>query len=62
MYTVTFEITTPQPNWQPDKVETVTRKFPQYLCGQQMTNQMFCELMLAEYPMSCVGVVNVEKH
>ena len=58
-YIVTFKITTPMT--YTDKVETVTRNFPQYLCGQPMTNQMFCELLLAEYPMSRVGVVNVEE-
>ena len=58
-YLVTFTITTAQP--YNDKVETVTRRFPQYLCGIQMTNQMFIELMLAEYPMSSVGIVDVEK-
>lgn len=58
-YKVTFTITTEQP--YTTKVETVTRRFPQYLCGIQMTNQMFVELMLAEYPMSSVKVEQVEK-
>lgn len=59
-YVVTINIYTPQPNWQEDKVETVVRKFPRWLSGVQMTKMMFCELMLAEYPMSSVEVVNVE--
>ena len=58
-YKVTFTITTEQS--YTTKVETVTRRFPQYLCGIQMTNMMFIELMLAEYPMSSVGIENVER-
>lgn len=59
IYIVTFNITTPQP--YSDTVETVTRKFPQYLSGVQMTQFMFCELMLADFPMSRVEVITVEK-
>lgn len=59
-YIVTFEISTPQPSFQEDKIEYITRTFPQYLCGQQMTKQHFTELVLAEYPMSSVGIISIE--
>ena len=57
-YQVTFKIVTPAPNWE-DKVTKITRTFPQWLCGQRMTRQMFSELVLAEYPDSSVQILDV---
>ena len=56
-YIVTFKITTAHPIEDTEKL--VTRKFPQFLCGQSMTTRMFVELMLAEYPCSTVQIYSI---
>lgn len=64
---VTLQITTPQPNCQDDKVETVTKIYPKTLAtadgmqGMRLDNFSFCCLALAEFPMSSVKVLDVKE-
>lgn len=64
---VTLQITTPQPNWEDDKVETIERTYPKTLStadgmqGMRLDNWSFCCLALAEFPMSSVEVIDVKE-
>tara|TARA_B100001093_G_C26484782_1_gene866424 strand:- start:177 stop:392 length:216 start_codon:yes stop_codon:yes gene_type:complete len=62
---VTLEITTPQPNWEDDKVATVVRRYPKTLAtadglqGMRLDNWSFCLMALAEFPDASVQVIDV---
>ena len=59
-YKVTFELITEQ-QYDDDIVTLKTRTYPRFLAGVHMTRQMFIELMLAENPISSVGIVRIEE-
>ena len=64
---VTLEITTPQPNWEDDRVTTIVRTYPKTLGtgydlqSIQLDNWSFCCLALAEFPESSVQVIDVKE-
>ena len=58
IYEVKFSITISLHNWNTKTIK-LSRKFPEYVCGIQVTKQMMKELILAEYPDSSVGIISI---